>query len=509
MSIAARARSANPSVVTDVVEPEVLHSLNPADGTLVDSYPMMGEDDVRELVDRARAASAWWQDQGFKGRAKALGKWRNLIWRNVDEIAELMHRENGKPVDDAVVEAMLAVEHLHWVQHHAARILRPKRVNPGLLLANYGASVDYVPHGVVGVISPWNYPLYAPNSSVSFALMAGNTVILKPSEFTPATSDWYVQAFHKANPEAPAGVLQLATGDGRTGAALCLAGVNKIGFTGSTRTGKRIMAQCAENLVPVLLECGGKDPAIIAADADLKSAAEAVAWGAFTNGGQTCVGVERVYIVDSVRDEFLGLLREQLRGVRSGSDADAAYGPMTMPAQVEIVRRHVTEAIAAGGQAIIGGAHSVGERFIEPVVIVDAPEDCSAVREETFGPTLTVTTVRSVDEAVELANDHEYALSAAVFSRHHAKEIASRLRVGQVSINAVIAFAGMGSVPMGGVGGSGFGRVHGEDGLREFVRPHGQATKRFEIPGMELITLHRPAHLLPLMKKVLDIRHGR
>lgn len=483
-------------------------SLNPADGTLVSTFPVMGEAEVRRVVGTAREATTWWRGLGFDGRAERLAAWRRDIWRRVDEIAELIHRENGKPVEDAVLEVVLTVEHLHWAEKNAAKVLRSQKVNPGPLFANYSARVGYDPLGVVGVIGPWNYPLYSPNSAVAFALAVGNTVVLKPSEFTPAVSQWYVDAFAAANPDAPDGVLTLVTGLGETGAALCNAGVDKLGFTGSTATGKRVMAQCAETLTPVVLECGGKDPVIVAEDADLKAAARAVAWGAFANSGQTCVGVERVYVVEEVADEFQALLLDQLDRVRSGQDDKASYGPMTMPSQVDVVRRHVADAVERGATFLKGGPASIGQRFIEPIVMTDLPEDALAVREETFGPTVTLTRVADVDEAIKFANDHDYALSASVFSRSRGDEIADQLRAGQVSINAVIAFAGMGAVPMGGVGASGFGRVHGADGLREFAQTRGVVRQKFGLPGFELIAIKRARHVLPVMRKVLSVRHG-
>ncbi|MGX7729083.1 aldehyde dehydrogenase family protein [Rhodococcus sp. 2H158] len=484
-------------------------SLDPATDAEIERFRVHGEDDVQLRVDRARSASRWWQRQGLRGRAAHLRRWRTRIWQNADEIIELIHRENGKPRDDAFIEVVLAVEHMRWAEENAARALRPPKSSPGLLFANYATAVEYLPVGVVGIISPWNYPLYAPNSSVAFALAAGNTVVLKPSEYTPAVAAWYVEAFYHANPHAPLGVLELTTGFGETGALLCNAGVNKIGFTGSTRTGKKIMAQCARTLTPVLLECGGKDPVVVAEDADVKAAARAVAWGAFTNAGQTCVGVERVYVVREVGEQFLTELRGQLAHVRPGNGAEATYGPMTMPAQIEVVRRHIDAAVEAGGQLLMGGPESVGDRYIEPVVILDASEDCAAVREETFGPVVTVRTVADVAEAVELANASDFALGASVFSRTHGAEIAGQLRAGQVSINSVVAFAGMGAVPMGGIGDSGFGRVHGVDGMREFVRTRSLVRQRFPLPGFELITLRRKAHVLPVLRRVLGLRHGR
>ncbi|KGN32109.1 aldehyde dehydrogenase [Knoellia sinensis KCTC 19936] len=486
----------------------VLNSLNPADGAVVATLDADDVSSVRAKVARGRQTQPWWAGQEPSARAAALGAWRRHIWARHAELADLIHAENGKPIDDAIIEIALTVEHLQWAETHAKKALASRKLNPGALFANHSARVEYVPLGVVGVISPWNYPLYAPNSGVSAALVAGNTVVLKPSEYTPAVARWYVDAFARANPQLPPGILQIVVGDGAIGAEVTRAGVDKIVFTGSTATGRRIMAQAAETLTPVLLECGGKDPVIVAADADPAAAARAVAWGAFTNGGQTCVGVERVYVLREVRDRFIDALLHELKGIRPGAGRGAAYGAMTMPSQVDVVRRHVEAAGAAGGTFLVGGPESVGERFIEPIVVLDADEDSACVREETFGPMVTIKTVDTLDEAVALANDSDYALSASVFSRRSGDAIAARLRAGQVSINTVIAFAGMGSAPMGGVGGSGFGRVHGVDGLHEFVRPRSTVKQDFGVPGFDLITLRRASHVLPLMKRVLAKRHS-
>lgn len=486
---------------------ESFDSTSPADDSVIATFSVDDEDTVKRVVSQSREAQLVWAEYSARRRRQVLRAWRREIWSHRAEFVALIHRENGKPTDDALLEIVLTLEHIAWAEKNAARLMRTRRESPGLLLANYSAHVDQVPLGVIGVIGPWNYPLYAANSAVSAALAAGNTVVFKPSEHTTAVGARYVRSFRDANPDIPADVLTMVTGLGPTGAALCQAGVDKIAFTGSTSTGSAIMAQCAPTLTPVVMECGGKDPVLVANDADIDVAAEAVAWGAFTNGGQTCVGVERVYVESAVASRFIDELVAHARTVRPGIDSDASYGPMTMPAQLDVVRRHLHDATAAGGRALIGGLGAVGARFAGPTVLVDTPEDCTAVREETFGPTVTVKIVADINEAVRLANDHQYALGASVFSRHRGNEIATRLECGQVTINSVIAFAGMGSIPMGGARASGFGRVHGKEGFAEFCRSRGRVERTFGVPGFELVSLRRKRWVIPLVDLLLGLRH--
>jgi aldehyde dehydrogenase (NAD+) len=316
--------------------------------------------------------------------------------------------------------------------------------------------------------------------SIAYALAAGNAVVFKPSEHTPAIGKWLADAFARVVPEHP--VLQLVTGFGETGSALALSGVDKLAFTGSTATGKKVMAACAQNLTPVVIECGGKDPMVVAADADLEAAADAALWGGCFNSGQSCVGIERVYVVDSVYEEFISRLARNARALHAGPSDDAGYGAMTTPEQIGIVRRHIEDALARGGRALVGGPDSVRAPYIDPVILVDVPDDADAIREETFGPTLTVTRVSDVDTAIDKANGTAYALGASVFSKEHGEELARRLRAGVVSVNAALTFMAVPTLPFGGVGDSGFGRIHGADGLREFARSHAVARQRVAPP---------------------------
>lgn len=484
-------------------------SVSPGGGGVVGTFPVHSDDHVRAVVARSRRAAEWWQGQGWAGRSRHLGAWRARIARHMDELAELMHRENGKPVADAVLEVTLAVDHLAWAARHAERVLGPRRVPSGLLAANQVATLEYQPLGVVGVIGPWNYPVFTPMGSLAYALAAGNAVVFKPSEHTPAVGDWLVSAWREAVGEG-ADVLQLVTGYGPTGAALCRAGVDKVAFTGSSRTGRAVMAACAEGLVPVLMECGGKDALIVDDDADVDAAADAALWGAMSNGGQTCIGIERVYATDAVYDRFVAALSKRARQLRPGTGPAASYGPATMPSQLDVISAHITDALARGGRAIVGGAGAVHDGMVDPTVLVDVPEDSLAVQQETFGPTVTVARVRDADEAIERANGTGYGLAGAVFtgSRRRGVELARRMRSGMTSVNSVISFAAVPGLPFGGVGESGFGRIHGEDGLKEFARAKSITAQRFALP-VNLMSFGRPAAATKVVTAMVRLLHGR
>ena len=482
-------------------------SLDPATGQVIATHPVHGPEAVQEAVGRAREAALWWQAQGWQGRRTHLRAWKGEIARRLPELAELVHRENGKPHADAVLEIALAVDHVEWAAKHAPKVLGRRRVPSGLMAANQSAWLEYQPLGVIGVIGPWNYPVFTPMGSLAYALAAGNAVVFKPSEHTPGVGLWLAAAWATAVPERPE-VLQVVTGLGETGAALTRAGVDKIAFTGSAATGRKVMAACAEGLVPVLMECGGKDAMIVDDDADVVAAADAALWGGMSNAGQTCIGIERVYATDAVYDAFVRELTAQASTLRAGSDRAADYGPITMPGQVDVVRRHIADALADGGRALTGGA--VSGALVEPTVLVDVPETSSAVREETFGPTITVARVRDVEEALQRTNATTYGLAGAVYTRSRARgiAIAQRMRSGMTSVNSVIAFASVPSLPFGGVGDSGFGRIHGEDGLKEFTRAKAITAQRFALPT-PLLSFKRHPRLTDQLGTVVRLVHGR
>jgi aldehyde dehydrogenase (NAD+) len=487
-------------------EPDRFDSLDPRTGEVVGSHPVHGPDDVAARVTAARAAAVWWAELGYAARKSRLDAWRKLIARRVDQLVTLMCAETGKPADDARLEIVLVIDHLHWAAANAERTLHRRKVRPGLLMSNQAATIEYHPMGVVGVIGPWNYPAHTPMGSIGYALAAGNAVVFKPSEYTPGVGGWLADTFAEVVPEHP--VFTVVTGFGATGAALCVSGVDKLAFTGSAATGRRVLAACAANLTPVLMECGGKDALIVAEDADLDEAADATVWGAMSNAGQTCAGVERVYVVDRLADDFVARVVAKARRLRTGAHPGADIGPMTMPSQVDVVRGHIEDALARGGSAALGGLDSVRAPFVGPVVLVDVPADSTAVTDETFGPTVVINRVKDADEAVAQANDSRYALGAAVFSKGHGAAIAARLRAGMVSVNSVLSYAAVPALPFGGSGDSGFGRIHGEDGLREFARAQAVTRQRFRMP-LRPMSFARGSRTVRRLVRLVRLRYGR
>jgi aldehyde dehydrogenase (NAD+) len=488
----------------------VFESIDPRTGELVGNHPVHGVADVDAAVQRARPAGRWWAELGFAGRRKRLRVWRKLLVSRLDEIAELLSAETGKPADDARLEMVLAIDHLAWAGRHAERVLRRRRVRSGILMNNQSATVAYPPYGVVGVIGPWNYPVFTPMGSIAYALAAGNAVVFKPSEYTPGVGLLLARTFAEALAgtgavEQP--VLQVVTGRGDTGAALCRSGVDKLSFTGSTATGRRVLAACAQTLTPTLIECGGKDPLIVDADADLAAAADAAVWGAMSNAGQSSIGIERVYVVEQVADEFLAEVLQRASAIRPGGEPTADFGPMIMPDQPEVVADQLRDALDRGAQPVVGGTASVRPPYVEPVVLAEVPEDARAITDETFGPMLTVNRVPDVDEAVRRANASSYGLGAAVFSGRRGTEIAARLRCGMVAVNGVVTFAAVPALPFGGVGDSGFGRIHGADGLREFARAQAVTRQRFAAP-LQMTSFSRGSWRMRALLRLVRARHG-
>lgn len=483
-----------------------LVSTDPRDEKKIGEFPNHRKAGVIQAVEQARLAARWWAGLGHRGRRSRLTTWKRLVGSRMEELAALVSAESGKPMDDARVETVLGLAHLHWATTHAGSVLRRRAVPPGMLMFNHSTTVEYHPLGVVAVIGPWNYPVFTPMGAIAYALAAGNAVVFKPSEYTPAVGSWLADTFREAVPDAP--VFTVVTGDGATGAALTSSGVDKVAFTGSGATARRVMATCAESLTPVLVECGGKDALIVDRDADLAAAADAAVWGAMANAGQTCVGVERIYVADAVAERFIGLVTKQVRRLKAGGRPRADLGPITVPGQLDVIEAHIQDAVASGATCASGGTGSVHRPYVEPVVLVDVPETSRAVTEETFGPVVVINRVSSMDEAVERANALHYGLGATVFSRKHGTELARRLRCGMVGVNSVVPYVAVPSLPFGGTGESGFGRIHGADGLREFTRA--QSVARKVAPAMLRPTsFTRPPWTVAVLTRLARVLYGR
>ena len=485
---------------------KAFNSHNPVTGEPVGSFPIYSAKQVSEIVSHARHASTAWVNLGFPGRKKVLLSWSKYIINNIDQIATLVSLETGKPMSDAKLEVSMAVSHIGWAARHAEDVMRVSYRAPGALMANMSASVERSPLGVVGVIGPWNYPIFTPVGSIAYALATGNTVVFKPSEYTPGVGVWLEESFNSVAPFAD--IFTTITGLADTGNALCLSGVDKLSFTGSTRTAKLVAAACAINMTPVVLECGGKDPVIVASDANLDRAVDATIWSAMANAGQSCIGAERVYVDEKVADSFIAKAVALAGTIHAGAPGDGNYGPATLPSQISVISSHIRAAIKDGGQFAYGSLKSVQAPFVQPINLVDVPESSAAVREETFGPIIIINRVADMEEAIELSNATRYGLGANIWSKRQGKKIASQLHCGMVAINSTFSFAAIPSMPFGGVKDSGYGRVHGPEGLLEYTYPRTVVRTRFNIP-LHFLSFKRRAKDDKLVIKATKILKGR
>src|SRR2546421_2179323 len=452
-------------------------SYDPATGEEIGRAPLASLEDVRQAVSRARAAQPVWANLLFRQRARVILKARELMLAQRDEIARLVSRETGKPVAEALsMEIVPTLDAMHYFAHAAENLLRPQKIDIGQYgMMGRSSSIRYKPLGVIGIISPWNFPLATPADEVVMALMGGNAVVLKPSELTPLIALKIGELFSRAG--LPEGVLEILTGDGSTGAALVEARVDKIMFTGSVATGKRVAEAAARYLIPVVLELGGKDPMIVLEDANIENAARGAVWGAFANSGQACASVERCYVHESIAPKFIERVVAETETLRQGVGTETAVdiGSMTNERQLQIVGHHVSDAEQRGAKILTGGHRGANPDgfFYQPTVLTNVDHDMTIMGEETFGPVLPVMTFRTDDEAVKLANDSVYGLTASVWTKNIARgrRIAERIEAGTVMVNEVVYTHGIAQTPWGGVKESGYGRTHGRAGLLELVTP--------------------------------------
>ncbi len=461
----------------------MLVSINPATGKPLGEAPICGPEEVAEAVRRARAAQPAWAARSVRDRARDIRAFRNVIIRRRMEIAEWITAEVGKPLFESLVqEILVAAELAHFYARVAPRVLRPRRVRHRLFKQKRSWIVRE-PKGVVGVITPWNYPFLLTVAPALAALVAGNTVVAKPSEHTPLIGLRIAKLFRAAG--IPEDVFQVVTGDGTTGAALVAADVDHICFTGSVRTGRRVAARCGERLVSCTLELGGKDAAIVLEDAPLERTAAGIVWAAFANAGQVCAAIETVYAVDAIYAPLVQRLRAWIERLRIGpGTVDVDIGPMAVAFQRDIVEDHVRDAQQRGARVITGGVlQAEGPLYCRPRLVLDVPEDARVLTEETFGPVLPVVRVASAEEAIARIQASPYGLTVSIWTRdtRRAMVLARRIRVGSVYINDHLAPQGAPEVPWGGEKHSGIGRTRGIEGLLEVTYPKHIAVERWNL----------------------------
>jgi acyl-CoA reductase-like NAD-dependent aldehyde dehydrogenase len=469
-------------------------SVNPATGEILRELECAGEGAVEAAVERARAAQAAWSELGLRRRIEVLREFQRKLYAKKSEIAAAITREVGKPLVEALVtEVLVVLDAARFLIDNAWGLLRDEPVPHGNLVTKLKSGwLVREPHGVIGIISPWNYPFSIPATETLAALVAGNAVVLKPSELTPLVALELASLLHAAG--VPEDVFQVVVGEGPAGAALLRSLIDKLVFTGSVATGKRIAAAAAERLLPVVLELGGKDPMLVLDDADVDVASSAAVWGAFVNAGQACLSVERCYVHRSLYESFAKACAEKTKQLRigNGMDAHTDVGPMIQERQVGIVESHVEDAKARGARVLAGGTRlpELGVNFYAPTVLADVTQDMRIMREETFGPVLPVMACADDDEAVRLANDSEYGLAASVWTRDRKRgeRLARRIHAGTVMVNDVISCFGISEAPHGGVKASGVGRTHGRFGLDEMVRVKYLDMDR--VPGMKKVWWH-------------------
>jgi acyl-CoA reductase-like NAD-dependent aldehyde dehydrogenase len=487
---------------------------NPATGAVLSTIPIHGAAELAQLAAVAREAQPQWAAIGFEGRARVMRRAQKWILDNAERVLDTVVSETGKTYEDAQLADLgyTSVALGFWAKQ-AGRYLADERIpswnNP--LAVGKKLVLRYEPHGLVGVIGPWNYPIVNAFGDCIPALMAGNTVILKPSEVTPLSSLLMAEMLRECG--LPEGVFAVATGDGSTGQAL-IAQVDCVMFTGSTRTGTAVMKAAAERLVPCYLELGGKDPMVVCADADVERAANAASFYSMNNAGQVCISVERCYVEEPVYDEFVAKVTETVRGLRQGASTEPGsvdVGAVIFAPQLDIVEAHVQDAVDKGAKVLTGGhGHAERGRFYEPTVLVDVDHTMRIMREETFGPTLPIMKISSAEEGIRLANDSDYGLQASVWTKdlERGEQLARRIQAGSVCVNDVQTNYLALNLPMGGWKSSGIGTRHGANGIRKYCKTQSLLVTRFG-PKRDLWMFPYTRRSTMLLRRAFKTVYGR
>jgi acyl-CoA reductase-like NAD-dependent aldehyde dehydrogenase len=454
------------------VDHQTIHVRNPATLETIAELPSASPADVAAAVGRARKAQALWRTESFPERARLLYRFRDLLIDEQERLADILTSESGKPRAEVYGnELFYLCDVIGFWAKNAARFLKTEKIRPhSFMFKAKKVASSHHPLGVIGIISPWNFPLVLTAGDAVPALMAGNAVVIKPSELTPLTALFAVEIAQRAG--FPKDLLQVVIGAAEAGEAL-IDHADMIAFTGSVEVGKQVMRRAADRLIPVSLELGGKDPMIVLNDADLERAANACVWGALVNSGQVCTSIERVYVEEAVYQNFVDKVVEKVRSLRQGASHDEIeLGSMTSEEQFQKVSSQVAEAVAHGAKVLTGGGANAkfSGFYYEPTVLINVNHEMAVVRDETFGPVIPIIKVRDAEEAVQLANDSRYGLDACIFTRDKQKalRLADRLDTGTVCVNDGLVNYIIPDTPMGGVKDSGFGRRHGVEGIRKY-----------------------------------------
>jgi acyl-CoA reductase-like NAD-dependent aldehyde dehydrogenase len=485
-----------------------IKSYAPASGALLGEAPVMGKEDVAKVVLRARKAQQAWGVLPVEERCDRLLRYRDAIVDRAEEISQLLSAETGKPRHEALMhEVMTVADFLTYYTKHAPRILAPREIDLHLL-KHRKSYLHYVPRGVVGVISPWNFPFVIPMGDVMAALVTGSAVVLKPSEVTPLIALKAKEIFDATG--LPEDLFGVVTGYGATGAALIESGIQKLVFTGGVETGRRVAAECGKQLIPCVMELGGKAPLIACADCDLERTARAIVSGGFANSGQVCVSVERVYAHESVYEPLVRRVNQLTRELRQGDPAKdfVDVGAIIFPKQIEVAEGHIADAVAKGAELVCGGKKKDAPgQFFEPTILANCNHTMNVMREEIFGPIVAMQKVGSEEEAVRLANDSHLGLNAYVFTRDRAKgkAMAERIEAGSVIVNDIFVNYAAAEAPFGGVKQSGFGRIHGEDALRDMAEVRHVNVDRFQLPQKNPMSFPYTAKTYASLSKMLRV----
>jgi succinate-semialdehyde dehydrogenase/glutarate-semialdehyde dehydrogenase len=449
-----------------------LRVLNPATLEPIGEFDCATAEDVRAALERARKAQAEWSKLSFEQRARYMWRLLDIFIERQDEVIEAVMGETGKPRTEAIgMEVFTCCDAITYYAKNAKKFLAPeKRRIHGLMGFTKKLRLSYRPLGVVGLITPWNGPIVMAVNPTVQALMAGNAVVHKPSEVTPFSALLFKSFTEDAG--FPPDLYQVVQGDGEAGAALVESGVDKISFTGSVATGRKVAEACGRNLIPCTMELGGKDAMLVCADADLDRAAHGAVLGSCMNAGHYCCGTERIYVVEEVYDPFLAKVVDRAKELRQGAEGEFDVGAIFWDKQLDIIERHMDDARAKGAEVLVGGRRNpdLAGIFYEPTVVVNVNHDMELMTEETFGPIVSIMKVKDEEEAIRLANDSDYGLSGNVWTTDTEKgfRIAARMETGGVCVNDMTLTYGIPEAPFGGLKASGVGQINGAQGIRGF-----------------------------------------